>query len=278
MANLGGPNRLLNSAEVGELLGLPERTIGAEWKRWGGRPTASAGLSAGASVTVLTSRCPSHWLTSPSGCPRTSSADANACRRLNPQPASARPRCPRVRDYRSRELAQQAGDELGVIRACERPAAVLAARREWVLAERYIEQGLVFCRERGLESSLAWLTVLAAEAGLALGRWDDAASTAGTILAWPAEGFSHPRISALVILARVRARRGEPGYRPLLDEAASIAKTAPTVQAALLIGAARGGRVAGRGTGGADRCGDRSQLVAGARLRLRCGAGAGRLR
>jgi hypothetical protein len=35
MATLGGPNRLLNSAEVGELLGLPERTIRAEWKRWG---------------------------------------------------------------------------------------------------------------------------------------------------------------------------------------------------------------------------------------------------
>ena len=140
---------------------------------------------------------------------------------------------------RSRELAQQAGDELGVVRAYERPAAVLAARREWVLAERYIEPGLVFCRERGLESSLAWLTVLAAEAGLARGRWDDATSTAGTILAWPADGFSHARISALVIVARVRARRGEPGYRPLLDEAASIAKAAPTVQAALLIASAR---------------------------------------
>ncbi|HTB54171.1 MAG TPA: LuxR C-terminal-related transcriptional regulator [Trebonia sp.] len=140
---------------------------------------------------------------------------------------------------RSRELAQQAGDELGVVRAYERPAAVLAARREWVLAERYIEPGLVFCRERGLESSLAWLTVLAAEAGLARGRWDDATSTAGTILAWPAAGFSHARISALVIVARVRARRGEPGYRPLLDEAASIAKAAPTVQAALLIASAR---------------------------------------
>ena len=140
---------------------------------------------------------------------------------------------------RSREMAQQAGDELGVVRAYERPAAVLAARREWVLAERYIEPGLVFCRERGLESSLGWLTVLAAEAALARGRWDDAASTAGTILAWPAEGFSHARVSALVILARVRARRGEPGYRPVLDEAASIAKAAPIAQAALLIGAAR---------------------------------------
>jgi excisionase family DNA binding protein len=35
MVNLGGSNRLLTSAEVGELLGLPERTIRAEWKRWG---------------------------------------------------------------------------------------------------------------------------------------------------------------------------------------------------------------------------------------------------
>jgi excisionase family DNA binding protein len=32
---LGGSNRLLNSREVGELLGLPERTIRAEWKNWG---------------------------------------------------------------------------------------------------------------------------------------------------------------------------------------------------------------------------------------------------
>jgi excisionase family DNA binding protein len=32
---LGGSNRLLNSREVGELLGLPERTIRAQWKEWG---------------------------------------------------------------------------------------------------------------------------------------------------------------------------------------------------------------------------------------------------
>ena len=97
----------------------------------------------------------------------------------------------------------------------------------------------MFCRERGLEASLGWLTVLAAEAALARGRWDDAASTADTILAWPGEGFGHARISALVTMARVLARRGEVGYRPVLDEAAAIAKAAPVAQAALLIAAAR---------------------------------------
>lgn len=32
---LGGSNRLLNSREVGDLLGFPERTIRAEHKAWG---------------------------------------------------------------------------------------------------------------------------------------------------------------------------------------------------------------------------------------------------
>jgi DNA-binding CsgD family transcriptional regulator/tetratricopeptide (TPR) repeat protein len=140
---------------------------------------------------------------------------------------------------RSRELAQQAGDDLGIARAYLHSAAVLAARREWVLADRYIEPGLAFCRERGLDAWLVWLTTIAAEAALARGRWDEAVSTAATLLAWPAEGLTRTRVSALAILARVRARRGEPGYRPLLDEAAAIVKAAPVGQAALLFAAVR---------------------------------------
>ena len=150
---------------------------------------------------------------------------------------------------RSRELAEQAGDELGVVRAYMHPAVALAARREWVLADRYIEPGLVFCRERGLEGWEGWLTTLAAEAALARGRWDEAVSIAATILAWPAGGFSDFRVSALVISARVRARRGEPGYWPVLDEAAQAAKAAPAApltaaaraEAAWLEGHRRGG-------------------------------------
>ncbi|HXL92468.1 MAG TPA: AAA family ATPase [Streptosporangiaceae bacterium] len=140
---------------------------------------------------------------------------------------------------RSRELAEQAGDEAGVERVYVRAAAVLAARREWVLAERYIGPGLAFCRERGLESSLAWLTLLASEAALARGRWDDAAGTATLILALPASGFTHARVSALMILARIQARRGANGYQPLLDEAAAIVKAAPVAQVALVLAAAQ---------------------------------------
>jgi DNA-binding CsgD family transcriptional regulator len=47
------------------------------------------------------------------------------------------------------------------------------------------------------------------------------------------------RVGPLVILSRVRARRGEPGYWPLLDEAAAIAKTIPVALLSLPIAAAR---------------------------------------
>ena len=89
---------------------------------------------------------------------------------------------------RSRDLAQQAGDELGVARAYSHAAAVLTGRREWVLAERYIQPGLVFCRDRGLDAIRGWLTMMAAEAALARGRWDEAGSTTAAILAWPGSG------------------------------------------------------------------------------------------
>jgi DNA-binding CsgD family transcriptional regulator len=140
---------------------------------------------------------------------------------------------------RSRELAQQAGDELGVARAYLHPAMALAGRREWVLADRYIQPGLAFCRERGMDAWQGMLTTLAAEAALARGRWDEAAGTAAMILAWPAEGSVHIRSFALVISARIRARRGEPGYWPLLDEATQLAKVAPVAMLALPVAAAR---------------------------------------
>jgi hypothetical protein len=140
---------------------------------------------------------------------------------------------------RSRELAQQAGDERGVARAYLHPAMALAGRREWVLADRYIQPGLAFCRERGLDVWQGLLMTLAAEAALARGRWDEAERIAAAILAWPAEGFAHTRAGALVISARLRARRGEPGYWPLLDEAAATAKAGPATRSALRIAAAR---------------------------------------
>ena len=140
---------------------------------------------------------------------------------------------------RSRDLAQETGDELGIARAHLLPSMVLASRREWVLAEHYINPGLAFCRERGLDAWQGILITLSAEAALAQGRWDEALSTATAILAWAPEVFLHARASALMISAWVQARRGEPGYWPLFDEAAMMAKAAPVAMSAFQIAAAR---------------------------------------
>jgi DNA-binding CsgD family transcriptional regulator len=140
---------------------------------------------------------------------------------------------------RSLELAEQAGDELGVARAYMHPAAVLSSRREWVLAERYIVPGLAFCHDRGLEAWWGWLATMAAEAALALGRIDEAAGTIAGILASPVGAAGPARARALMLLARLRARRGDTEYTTLLEEAAAEVKETPFAESTLLLGVAR---------------------------------------
>jgi DNA-binding CsgD family transcriptional regulator/tetratricopeptide (TPR) repeat protein len=103
----------------------------------------------------------------------------------------------------------------------------------------WIERGIDYTRELGLE---AWLNCLIGSRGmieLALGRWDDAAATAQTILERPRDQVIGPRSDALVTLALVRARRGDPGYWPLLDEAREIAIAADDLELLAPIAAAR---------------------------------------
>ena len=155
-------------------------------------------------------------------------------------------------------MAEQAGDEIGVVRAYMHPAAALAARREWVLAERYIEPGLVFCRERGLDALYGWLTTLAAEAALAQGRWAEAVSTAAEILAWPAEGFG----AVPCHRAGGHGHGSERGAaspdtgRCLTRRPCSPRPSPPRAGRSADRRAAGGGRVAGGGGAAADRGGD----------------------
>ncbi len=89
----------------------------------------------------------------------------------------------------------------------------------WRDALVWIDRGIGYTRELGLE---AWMKCLVAEQALvelALGRWDDAAVTAQAILDGPRDQIIEPRTNALIALGLVRARRGDPSCWPLLDEA-----------------------------------------------------------
>jgi DNA-binding CsgD family transcriptional regulator len=100
---------------------------------------------------------------------------------------------------------------------------MLSRQREWLLIDRLSESGINYCREHGLDAWLGYLLWGKAEGQLVRGQWSDAAEAATSMLANPQDGVIGPRFGALVILALVRARRGDPGCWPLLDEALDLA-------------------------------------------------------
>jgi DNA-binding CsgD family transcriptional regulator len=116
----------------------------------------------------------------------------------------------------------------------EAPAAVVAhtyvalvevavAHHRHNVARRYLEEGISYCGDRGLDLHRLYLLRAQAQSELHQGHWDKAASTASAVLRIPRTSIT-PRIHALVVLALVRARRGDPGHRDLLEEAWELAE------------------------------------------------------
>ena len=93
----------------------------------------------------------------------------------------------------------------------------------WDTAARLIPPSLAFCDEHRFERDRMYLLAYRAQLELAQSRWDDAARSAASILRIPRTSIT-PRIHALCVLAMVRARRGDPGVRELLDEAWLLAE------------------------------------------------------
>jgi DNA-binding CsgD family transcriptional regulator len=119
---------------------------------------------------------------------------------------------------REHELAPSVG--LGYINLC----GALEQRRRWHDADERLAEGIEYCERHGLEAWTACLRGQQAESALALGRWTDAAELATTILDHGPSGDHESRFSAVIALAGVRMRRGDPEVRPLLEEAAGMAE------------------------------------------------------
>ena len=89
-------------------------------------------------------------------------------------------------------------------------------------AARYIAAGTEYCEVHDVQDSLAYIAAFSAHFDLNVGQWDKAALAAADLIDCGAIATAQ-RIPALFVLATVRARRGDPGVDPLLDEAARLA-------------------------------------------------------
>ncbi len=119
-------------------------------------------------------------------------------------------------------LAEKNGLEKFVADAFFGLAAGATFRRAYDLADVYFEKGLAYCSEHGNDLMQLYFLAHRARAELERGLWTQAAESATLVLRERAVS-TYPRTLALVVLALVRARRGDPDALPLLDEARALA-------------------------------------------------------
>jgi DNA-binding CsgD family transcriptional regulator len=99
----------------------------------------------------------------------------------------------------------------------------VAHRRYDLPIERYLELGVSYCTDQGLDRDRLYFLSFAARFALDQGRLSEAAEHAAAVLRVPRTSIS-PRIHALEVLGLVRARRGDPGVWEALDEAWALAQ------------------------------------------------------
>ena len=139
---------------------------------------------------------------------------------------------------RSLTLAQEAGLDEQVARAMIDLAWIAQRHRDYALAADYLEPALEQASKLGHELWRGYLLAHRAQVDLDRGRWQDAVDAAALVLREPRRSRI-PRIIALTVVGRVRARRGDPEVWPLLDEALSLAQRGEELQADAPVAAAR---------------------------------------
>jgi DNA-binding CsgD family transcriptional regulator len=124
---------------------------------------------------------------------------------------------------RALELARKEGLHELVADGLLTLAATALSERSYEVGFRHLEEGIDHCVRHGNDLILRYFLAEQARAQLDLGSWDAATESAAEVLRLRAVS-TVPRITSLVVLALVRARRGDPDPEPLLDEARELAE------------------------------------------------------
>jgi DNA-binding CsgD family transcriptional regulator len=123
----------------------------------------------------------------------------------------------------SLELARRAGLVEQAARAHILVVATALGGRRYGAATRWLQAGIDYCSDQGLERDRRYLLASRARLELDQGRWEAASQSAAAVLRTPRASIS-PHIVALVVRGLVRARRGDPGPWAPLEEAWALAE------------------------------------------------------
>ena len=120
-------------------------------------------------------------------------------------------------------LAFELGQELHVARAYANLSVTSVLLRRLDAAEKYLRAGLAYCDEHDHHLMRSYLIGFQAACEFWRGDYDSAAAKAEALIRQPMPHVG--RIAPLMVLGRVRARRGQPGAAALLDEAWALASS-----------------------------------------------------
>jgi DNA-binding CsgD family transcriptional regulator len=119
-------------------------------------------------------------------------------------------------------IALEHGYEEHAARAYANLAIHRVVCRQHADAERYLQEGVAYCAERDLDPWGHFLRWAQARSYLDQGDWAAAGEGAAAVLSVPWMAITN-RIPALLVLGRIRARRGDSSAEALLDEARDLA-------------------------------------------------------
>jgi len=111
--------------------------------------------------------------------------------------------------------------------------------RKWVDADPYLQEGVAYCRARGLDAWEQCLLANRVDSELSKGEWERAGDTAAEVLAGSPEWHVGVRVAAMWGLGLLRARRGDPGVWGPLDEALEAARRSGDLMMAAEVAGAR---------------------------------------
>jgi DNA-binding CsgD family transcriptional regulator/tetratricopeptide (TPR) repeat protein len=165
-------------------------------------------------------------------------AQSNAFVALGNMEATASPSEGIARIEHAIEISRRTGNDETLIRGLSNLALAGVSNRRYEVADKAASEGIGILADLGISYWSGYLHALRARSAFEQGRWDEATEFAERALARPGT-LPLARLEALVVRGRVRARRGDPGVWPPLEEALLIAQPTDELQQIGPVAAAR---------------------------------------